>query len=87
MPRPWGGADITPNDAHHLGLATGICMACISIVRACVHVECDTCRCVSNCPALCAVTEMLVNVLSLKDDDLVVEGDDKIKPGSGTPYL
>lgn len=33
---------------------------------------------------LSAVTEMLVNVLSLKDDDLVDEGDDKIKPGSGT---
>ena len=30
-----------------------------------------------------AVTEMLVNVLSLKDDDLVEEGDEKIKPGSG----
>jgi serine/threonine-protein phosphatase 2B catalytic subunit len=28
------------------------------------------------------VTEMLVNVLSLKDDDLVEEGDDLIKPGS-----
>ena len=33
---------------------------------------------------VCAVTEMLVNVLSLKDDDLVEEGDEKIKPGSGT---
>ena len=33
-----------------------------------------------------AVTEMLVNVLSLKDDDLVEEGDDKIKPGSGEYY-
>lgn len=32
---------------------------------------------------LCVVTEMLVNVLSLKDDDLVGEGDEKIKPGSG----
>ena len=31
-----------------------------------------------------AVTEMLVNVLSLKDDDLRDEGDDLIKPGSGT---
>ena len=30
-----------------------------------------------------AVTEMLVNVLSLKDDDLRDEGDDLIKPGSG----
>lgn len=30
------------------------------------------------------VTEMLVNVLSLKDDDLSDEGDEKIKPGSGT---
>lgn len=28
------------------------------------------------------VTEMLVNVLSLKDDDLADEGDEKIKPGS-----
>lgn len=28
------------------------------------------------------VTEMLVNVLSLKDDDLSDEGDEKIKPGS-----
>ena len=27
---------------------------------------------------------MLVNVLSLKDDDLSDEGDEKIKPGSGT---
>ena len=32
---------------------------------------------------LAAVTEMLVNVLSLKDDDLADEGDEKIKPGSG----
>ena len=36
--------------------------------------------CVCDVPT---VTEMLVNVLSLKDDDLVDEGDDLIKPGSG----
>ena len=36
------------------------------------------CMCV-----FCTVTEMLVNVLSLKDDDLADEGDEKIKPGSG----
>ena len=52
-------------------------------VHACIYIGSIHCINKLLCAPLHAVTEMLVNVLSLKDDDLADEGDEKIKPGSG----
>ena len=53
--------------------------------HACTCIYVGSIHCINKllCAPLHAVTEMLVNVLSLKDDDLADEGDEKIKPGSG----
>lgn len=86
-PRPWGVAEptaMTPTICvlKHYIIPQHACVPILSLLLFKIPIFSYSYFFLNS--LLRVVTEMLVNVLSLKDDDLSDEGDEKIKPGSGT---